>query len=103
MDAFFQDWKKHNCLKVPPVSIAARGILFISLHKAKGTLLVLYWPSEDFWSLISSRFAQFVTSCAYYEENTFLEHEENKKSILGSPDWTGHMLACAIDFSNIIE
>ena len=103
VDAFFQSWGQENCLVVPPVAIASRVIIFMFQNKARGTLVVPYWPSAPFWPLLISRFTHYVGNSIHYKGNTALRHGSNTNSLLGSSAWTGSIVACRLDFSQCKE
>ena len=103
VDAFFQSWGQENCLVVPPVVIASRAIIFMFQNKARGTLVVPYWSSAPFCPLLISRFTHYVGNPIYYKGNTALRHGSNTNSLLGSPAWTGSIVACRLDFSQCKE
>ena len=55
--------KKENNWLCPPVGLILRVIKCCREQKAKGTLVVPYWPSSFFWSIIKpdgKHFADFI-------------------------------------------
>ena len=38
---------------VPPVSVVARAVHYLSLQKATATRIVPFWPSSSFWPLLA--------------------------------------------------
>ena len=100
IDAFYQDWSHENCLVVPPVPIVARVVIFMSHNGFKGTLVVPYWTSASYWPLIAHRFAPYVNDPIIFPGSVVLAQGTNKKSLLGSPAWTGEVFACQLDFSS---
>ena len=93
VDAFFQPWEGENCLVVPPVSIIPRVLNFMSTFDIQATLVVPHWPSSSFWPLLWQRYAPWITDYQYFQGNRACIHGRNKKSILGSPQWEGQIIA----------
>ena len=56
VDFFAQNLEPENCLVVPPVSLVARAVHYLSLHKARATIVVPVWRSPSFWPLITSKY-----------------------------------------------
>ena len=63
IDFFAQELSSENCLVVPPVSLVARVIHYLSLQKAMATLVVPLWPSSSFWPLLTSKYRLFMKGC----------------------------------------
>ena len=98
IDAFYQDWSGENCLVVPPIPIVARVIKLMFHNGFKGTLVVPYWTSASYWPLIAHRFLPNVKDRIIFPGNDALTQGINKKSLLGSPAWTGEVFAGQLDF-----
>ena len=47
MDFFVQNLECKNCLVVPPVSLIARALHYLSLQKARATIVIPVWPSSS--------------------------------------------------------
>ena len=60
VDAFTQDWSGENCLLVPPVVLISSVLKHIFLCKAKGTLVIPWWPSSVFWPLLWPSYRQWI-------------------------------------------
>ena len=63
IDFFAQELSTENCLVVPPVSLVARVIHYLSLQKATATLVVPLWPSPSFWPLLTSKYRSSIKGC----------------------------------------
>ena len=47
----------------PPVSLVARALHYLSLQKARATIVVPVWPSSSFWPLLVGKYKQFMKGC----------------------------------------
>ena len=128
VEAFFQVWQGENCWVVTPVVLLSKVFNFLFHSKAQGTLVLSYWPSAPFWPLlVQSRsqrprsfcpirwtnvtdalgtrlvlvrtFWRFVVDYRFFEGALALRLGRNTKSLLGSPSWSGHILAVRLVFS----
>ena len=63
IDFFAQELSSENCLVVPPVSLVARVIHYLSLQKAMATLVVPLWPSSSFWPLLTGKYRSLIKGC----------------------------------------
>ena len=52
---------------VPPVSAVARAVHYLSLLKAKATLIVPLWPSFSFRPLLACKYRSFIKAMLYSE------------------------------------
>ena len=77
IDFFAQELSSENCLVVPPVSLVARVIHYLSLQKAMATLVVPLWPSSSFWPLLTSKYRSFIKGC--FTLNTVPSSHPGKK------------------------
>ena len=60
IDFFVQELSSENRLVVPPVSLVARVIHYLSLQKAMASLVVPLWPSSSFWPLPTCKYRSFI-------------------------------------------
>ena len=63
IDFFAQELSSENCLVVPPVSLVACVIHYLSLQKVMATLVVPLLPSSSFWPLLMSKYRSFIEGC----------------------------------------
>ena len=69
IDFFAQELSSENCLVVPPISLVAFIIHYLSLQKAMATLVVPLWPSSNFWPpsnfwpLLTSKYRSLFIGC----------------------------------------
>ncbi|XP_052715456.1 uncharacterized protein LOC128188443 isoform X2 [Crassostrea angulata] len=52
VDCFSQDWSSDNNWLVPPIHLVMRSLRHLMYCRSRGTLIVPYWPSAPFWSMI---------------------------------------------------
>ena len=93
IDFFAQELSSENCLVVPPVSLVARVIHYLSLQKAMATLVVPLWPLSSFWPLLTSKYRWFIKGCFTLNVSQALTLGRNLTSFLGSPPFTGEVVA----------
>ena len=98
IDFFAQELSSENCLVVPPVSLVARVIHYLSLQKAMATLVVPLWPSSSFWPLLTSKYRLFMKGCFTLNAFRALTLGRNLSSFLGSPRFTGEVVALRFEF-----
>ena len=98
IDFFAQDLDSENCLVVPPVTLAARVIQYLSLQKVRATLVVPLWPSSAFWPLLMSKYRPFMKGCLVRNGTEALTLGRNLNSFLGSPRFTGEVVAFRFEF-----
>ena len=98
IDFFAQELSSENCLVVPPVSLVARVIHYLSLQKAMATLVVPSWPSSSFWRLLTSKYLWFIKGCFTLNASQTLTLGRNLSSFLGSPRFTGEVVALRFEF-----
>jgi ribonuclease HI len=84
INAFAQSWEGENTLLVPPVSLVSKVLAFMHYCKAKGTLIVPYWPSAPFWPILISRYVTNVKDHVVFLWKSVLRQGNNRNSILGS-------------------
>ena len=98
VDAFFQTWQGENCWVVPPVVLLSKVLRFMSLSRAQGTLVLPYWPSAPFWPLLVRDFWEFVIDYQFFVGALSVRQGCNSNSLLGSPTWSGHIIAVRLVF-----
>ena len=98
MDLFVQNLEPENCLVVPPVSLIARVLHYLSLQKARATIVIPVWPSSSFWPLLTSQYKQFMKGCFQRKGSGALTSERNLNSFLGSVNFTGNVVAFRMEF-----
>ena len=86
---------------VPPVTLAARVIQYLSLQKVRATLVVPLWPSSAFWPLLISKYRPFMKGCLVRNGTEALTLGRNLNSFLGSPRFTGEVVAFRFKFCKI--
>ena len=98
IDFFAQELSSENCLVVPPVSLVARVIHYLSLQKAMATLVVPLWPSSSFWPLLTSKYRSFIKGHFTLNASQGLTLGRNSNSFLGSPRFTSEVVALRFEF-----
>ena len=98
IDFFAQELSSENCLVVPPVSLVARVIHYLSLQKAMATLVVPSWPSSSFWRLLTSKYLWFIKGRFTLNASQTLTLGRNLSSFLSSPRFTGEVIALRFEF-----
>ena len=93
VDAFFHSWEGEKCLLVPPVNLITRVLHYMSTQNTSGTLIVPAWPSAVFWPLLWQRYSVFIEDYRYYKGSECCLHGRNTKSIIGSSEWNGSIIA----------
>ena len=95
------NWLGENCLLVPPVVLVPRVLHHLSQCKAKGTLVVPWWPSSVFWPLLWSCFHQWIQEVIVIEDANAVQLGRNKNSLIGSHKFNSPICAVRIDASQI--
>ena len=98
IDFFAQELSSENCLVVPPVALVARVIHYLSLQKEMATVVVPLWPSSSFWPLLTSKYRSFIKGCFTLNASQALTLGGNLCSFLGSPRFTGEIVALRFEF-----
>ena len=63
VDFFAQNLEPESCLVFPPVSLVARAVQYLSLQKARATIVVPVCPSSSIWPLRTSKYRPYATGC----------------------------------------
>ena len=100
IDCFVQNLYGENCLVVPPVCLISRALNYLFQQKAKGTLVVPFWPSSSFWPLLSRIYIHFIVEYRVFSGRDVLKHGHNVNSLLGSERFKGSVLAIRFDFAS---
>ena len=98
VDFFAQNLEPENCLVDPPVSLVARAVHYLSLHKARATIVVPAWPSSSFWPLITSKYRPYAKGCLLRNGTEALMLGRNLNSFLGSDRFIGMVAALRFEF-----
>ena len=108
VDAFTQNWSHEMNWICPPVSLILPVLRHMSVCKAKGTLVVLSWPSAIFWPAIKpgpGRFTPFVKDSMVLpkvahmcipEQGQLIAYKKNPSIFMGTP--TFDLLALRVEF-----
>ena len=99
VDAFTFNWEGENCLLVPPVCVVAMTLQHLRLCRARGVLVVPFWPSAAFWPLLIRDFRPHIRDSLKVKGRNVLRHGLNENSLLGSSEFMGNMLALLVDCS----
>ena len=84
---------------VPPVPLVARALHYLSLQKARATIVIPLWPSSSFWPLLTSKYKQFTQGCLVQNgAGQALTLGRNLNSFLGSVHFTGKVVALRLEF-----
>ena len=98
VDFFVQNLESKNCLLVPPVSLIARALHYLSLQKARATIVIPVWPSSSFWPLFTSQYKQFMKGCFQQNGSEALTLGRILNSFLDSVNFTGNVVAVRLEF-----
>ena len=96
---FAQELSSKNYSVVPPVPLVARTIHYLSLQKAMATLVVPLWPSSSSWPLLTRKYRSSIKGCFTLNAFQALTLGRNSSSFLGSPCFTGKVVALRFQFS----
>lgn len=100
VDAFTQDWRFENNRWIPPANLITRVLrTIISTHGIRGVLIIPYWRSAPFWSLLQNGpiFSSFVVDHMVFKDTAgILKLGNYKYSLLGSPHYRGGIVAILI-------
>ena len=95
---FIQNLESENCLVVPLVCIVARTLHYLSLQKARATIMIPVWPSSSFWPLLTSQYKQFMKGCFQQNGTEAVTSGRNLNPFLGSVNFTGNVVAVKLEF-----
>ena len=98
MDFFVQNLESENCLVVPRVSLIACVLHYLSLQKARATIVIPVWPSSSFWPLLTSQYKPFMEGCFQKNGSEALTLGRNLNFFLGSVNFTGNVVAVRLEF-----
>ena len=98
IDFFAQELGSENCLVVPPISLVAFIIHYLSLQKAIATLAVPLWPSSSFWPLLTSKYRSLFIGRFTLNASQALTLGRNSSTFLGSPRFTSEVVALRFEF-----
>lgn len=104
IDALAYDWSGQNNWVNPPFALIGRVIAHMSACKARGVLVVPFWPRQAWWPLVRSscgaRWAPFVVENMPLPsvDDLFLPGPGSANSrMVGKPKWS--VYALKVDFS----
>ena len=86
-------------LLVPPVNAIGKALFHLKTCKAKGVLVAPKWHSSYFWPILINDFSRFTLKIQQFKGSKVLCHGLNSNSLLGSPSFTGDVIAAYIDCS----
>ena len=99
VDAFAYNWGHEYNYLVPPLYLVPRVKNYLCLCHAKGILIVPHWPSAYFWPCIGRLLDDDIAVINVLWLGNIFRRGRNKKSLFGSPFWSGGSIAILIDFS----
>ena len=83
---------------VPPVPLVARALHYLSLQKARATIVIPLGPASSFWPLLTSRYKQFMKGCFQQNGTEALTLGRSLNSFQGSVNITGNVVALRLEF-----
>ena len=98
VDFFAQNLESENCFVVPSVPLVTRSIHYVSLQKARASIVIPLWPSSSSWPLLTSKYKQFMKSCFLQNGTEAVTLGRNLNSFLGSVHCTGNFVALRLEF-----
>lgn len=97
VDCFSQDWSSDNNWLVPPIHLVMRSLRHLMYCRSRGTLIVPYWPSAPFWSMIfgpDMTYRSYVTDVIQFNDvRGILCRGTSKNCIFGTEKFHGSLLA----------
>ena len=97
VDALSYNWHGENVLLVPPVNAIGKALAHLRICKAKGVLVAPKWKSSFFWPLLKNNFSKYISDFRTFKGSKVLQHGLNKNSLLGSPSFSGDVIAVCLD------
>ncbi len=104
IDALAYDWSGQNDWVNPHFALIGRVVAHMSACKARGVLVVLFWPKQAWWPLVripcGTRWAPFVVENVPLAsmDDLFLPGPWSANSrMVGKPEWS--VYALRVDFS----
>jgi hypothetical protein len=80
------------------VNIVTKVLSYMNAQKDIGTLIVPAWPSAVFWPILWQRYGGHIMDYKYYKGSECCTHGRNAKSLLGSPECNGNIIAIRMSF-----
>ncbi|CAH3166025.1 unnamed protein product, partial [Porites lobata] len=86
---FAQELSSENSAEnlVPPVSLVACVIPYLSLQKAMATLVVPLWPSSSFWPLLTGKYRSLIKGCFTLNASQALTLLNGRPVVVASKAW----------------
>ena len=100
VDFFVQTLKGENCLVVPLVDLLVRALNYLNICEATATIVVPFWPSSQFWPLLTGKYVRFITGYRFFNGRNALKLGQNTNSLLGSERFFGDILAIRLEFND---
>lgn len=102
VDCFSQDWYSDNNWLVPPIHLVLRTVRHLLYCRSRGTLIVPYWPSSPFWSMIFGpglTYRSYVLDVIEFKDTAEIMRRGTSNScIFGTKKFTGSLLAVKLGF-----
>ena len=96
VDAFALSWQVENNWSVPPIDLVGQVVKHLKACKAQATLVIPYWPSAVFWSILfssDSKVVSVVEKVFRFSDPSFIYFQRrNKNSVFGSDRFTSEVL-----------
>ena len=99
VDSLSHNWSGENVLLVPPVNAIGKTLFHLKTCKARGVLVAPKWHSSYFWPILINEFSRYTLKIQQFKGSKVLCHGLNSNSLLGSPSFTGDVIAALIDCS----
>ena len=97
VDALSYNWNGENVLLVPPVNAIGKALTHLRTCRAKGVLVAPKWKSSYFWPLLKNNYSSFIVDLRTFRGSKVLNQGLNKNSLLGSPSFSGDVIAVSLD------
>ena len=102
VDAFTENWGSKFGLFVPPVILVARVLKQMQAQRARGILVIPYWPSAVFWPLICCEHGGFIKNVLDWVDlprsKSFYTPCKNDKGLFGIQNLKFRMLALNVNY-----
>ena len=102
VNAFSVSWEGENNYLVPPVTYVPKVLAHLKSSRAKGTLVVPYWPSAAYYPLLftgKDAMEPFIKALEVIPfEKGILIQGENKDCFIGSDQYKSDILVARIEF-----
>lgn len=102
VNCFLQDWKGENNWVNPDFSLIRETILHMKICEAKGCLILPFWPSRPWWSMLfvgEDKFAPGVLHVYHFPRKERLFVQAAGGSVMLRDTAPFHCIAVHVDFS----